>query len=227
MYSGDAEAQANARSLSILRTQMLHIKAAARDLRCLIAGQYDGAAGRRTLVHSILATEDSVEGDLRKKITSSTLASLNSMQSRIVILNTAYNVDDIAGCIADTALNVDALGTAGTKNIPDDIRQMADTTQDMILRIDEMLLLLTESGSARPVEPADIVSDIHQMERRVDKAYRAAIVRLRGAALTAKHTSRAVVLLGVADIAHNLEETADTCVKAADAFLIMSAALGS
>ena len=228
MYSGEAEKQANTKSLNILRSQILNIKTAARDLRNLINGEYgNSAAGRKELVESILEVEDTVEGDLRNKITASILYSYGTTQSRVAILNASYKVDDLAGCLADTALNVDAMGS---RKIVKELIKMTDLTQEMILKIDSMLLLQINNDSIKQQEGEnnnieEITNEVHTMERECDKIYRSTLVKLRSAALNSKNSNKAIESMSSIDILKNLEELSDSCMTAADSFLILSTAI--
>ena len=166
------------------------------------------------------------------------LGSWGSMQNKSGVLQAAYMLDYIAGCMSDVSMRVSAFhypkprGGArktgrGRRKLPETAVRMTDNIIEMLIELDRMYNGIIGFGGRVDVQSAggqDILaahSTIHELERQTDTLYRQ----------HARTAAPAGTVAGLADyrlvdgITQSLEETADTCMRAADAFLIMSTTL--
>ena len=214
MYSGELEVQAKRKAIAVLQDEINRILNAARELSSLPELLVKkNKTDVKAKLEQISSLEDEVE-NLRRKITRDVADVGGLIMNRENILNTAYNMDEIAGYITGIAFKLSNIKvkTLTTENFDEQLTELIELVVDQIYKLNEIIRSLN-TDSTKSVEFAQ---ETQKIEREIDIKYRNMSIK---ALDTISNTKE---LLLMKDIIEGIEEMADKCQEVSDSFILLA-----
>jgi len=214
MYSGELEVQAKRKAIAVLQDEINRILNAARELSSLPELLVKkNKTDVKAKLEQISSLEDEVE-NLRRKITRDVADVGGLIMNRENILNTAYNMDEIAGYITGIAFKLSNIKvkTLTTENFQIELTELIELVVDQIYKLNEIIRSLnTDSGKS-----VEFAQETQKIEREIDIKYRNMSIK---ALDTISNTKE---LLLMKDIIEGIEEMADKCQEVSDSFILLA-----
>jgi len=214
MYSGELEVQAKRKAIAVLQDEINRILNAARELSSLPELLVKkNKTDVKAKLEQISSLEDEVE-NLRRKITRDVADVGGLIMNRENILNTAYNMDEIAGYITGIAFKLSNIKvkTLTTENFDEQLTELIELVVDQVYKLNEIIRSLN-TDSTKSVEFAQ---ETQKIEREIDIKYRNMSIK---ALDTISNTKE---LLLMKDIIEGIEEMADKCQEVSDSFILLA-----
>ena len=214
MYSGELEVQAKRKAIAVLQDEINRILNAARELSSLPELLVKkNKSDVKVKLEQISSLEDEVE-NLRRKITRDVADVGGLIMNRENILNTAYNMDEIAGYITGIAFKLSNIKvkTLTTENFEKELTELIELVVEQIYKLNEIIRSLnTDSGKS-----VEFAQETQKIEREIDIKYRNMSIK---ALDTISNTKE---LLLMKDIIEGIEEMADKCQEVSDSFILLA-----